>query len=90
MRYLSILVVIMLASGCGLMGGKKDDSEPRKVSPRDRDLAQCEMRALESIPAGPDAEERIERYTRLCMQERGYPGTDRKMKVIIRDESAAK
>lgn len=90
MRYLSIVVIIMLISGCGLMGGKKDDSEPRKVSPRERDLAQCEMRALESIPAGPDTEERIERYTRLCMQERGYTGTDRKMKVIIRDEAGSR
>jgi hypothetical protein len=88
MRYVLILLLSLLLTGCGLFGSKEDESEVRKVSARDRDLAQCEMQALESIPAGPDAEERIERHTLLCMQERGYPGTDRKMKVIIRDDSA--
>lgn len=87
MRYMLIFILVMLLPACGLMGGGKDESEARKVSARDRDLAQCEMKALESIPAGPDAEARIERYTRLCMQARGYPSTDRRMKVIIRDDA---
>jgi hypothetical protein len=88
MRNLLVLLLAALLTGCGLVGSKKDESETRKVSPRERDLAQCEMQALQAIPAGPDAAERIDRYTLLCMQERGYPGTERKMKVIIRDDSA--
>jgi len=43
------------------------------------------MQALEAIPHGPDAEARIQRYTRLCMQSRGYPaGAETEVKVKLR------
>lgn len=88
MRYMMILLLLLLG-GCGLMG-KKDESDKSApvstVSMHDRDMAECEMKALETIPSGPDSEARIDRYTRLCMQSRGYPmGQDTKVNVRIRE-----
>ncbi len=72
MRYM--IFVLLLLGGCGLMGGKDEPAEARSpdVSAHDRDLAKCEMQALERIPPGTDEEARIQRYTRLCMQSKGY------------------
>ncbi|MDZ7735300.1 MAG: hypothetical protein U5P41_03520 [Gammaproteobacteria bacterium] len=74
MRYL--IIVLFLLSGCGMFGGKDEPAgrADSAVSEHDRDRAECEMQALEAISHGPDAEARIQRYTRLCMQSRGYPG----------------
>jgi len=85
MRYL--IISLILLGGCGMFGGKdKAESRPdTAVSQHDRERAECEMKALEAISPGDDAEARIERYTRLCMQSRGYSGKATEVKVRIRD-----
>ncbi len=68
MRYKSLLLCFIFLSGCGLMGDKEQPDEPRSssVSQHDRDLARCEMQAMEKLPANA-ADDRVQRYTRLCM-----------------------
>lgn len=86
MRYL--IISLFLLGGCGMFGSKDEpvESEKPAVSKHDRDRAECEMQALEAIPHGPDAEARIQRYTRLCMQSRGYPaGAEPDVKVKLRN-----
>lgn len=84
LRYTIILLLLSLG-GCGLFGEKKEPVQSSRVSEHDRDLAECEMKALEVIPQGADADARIQRYTRLCMQSRGYPaGAETEVKVKLR------
>lgn len=83
LRY-TILILLPLVSGCGLFGEKGQDYQASRVSVHDRDRAECEMKALEVIPEGENAEARIQRYTQLCMQSRGYPasgGTEVKVRI---------
>lgn len=83
----TILLLMPFLAGCGMFSEKEEIRESSRVSAHDRDLAECEMKALEVIPQGEDAAARIQRYTRLCMQSRGYPGgggeTD--IRVKLRD-----
>jgi len=87
MRYTSLLLCFIFLSGCGLMGGKEQPEEPRSsdVSQHDRDLARCEMQAMEKLPSNA-ADDRVQRYTRLCMQSKGYSvDADTKLNVNLRD-----
>ena len=74
MRYMSLLVGLLFLSACGLLGDKERPSDSRPssdVSQHDRDLARCEMQAMEKLPSNAD-DDRVQRYTRLCMQSKGY------------------
>lgn len=87
MRYTSLLLCLLLLGGCGLMGDKEPPTTPKSsnVSQHDRDLARCEMQAMEKLPANAD-DDRVQRYTRLCMQSKGYAvDDDTKIKVNVRD-----